>query len=126
VNSINLNISESRGVITVILNPEITLLSQIIAILILLVIIIVALFEIQGIVRDVLTVMFLMLMIINYGVIYAVAESGVSIAIYPLTIVEQYDPYGSIYPDLGQISLLFILIMWRRELLKYLKLLREK
>ena len=126
MNSINLKISESRGVITVILNPEITLLSQIIAILILLVIIIVALFEIQGIVRDVLTVMFLMLMIINYGVIYVVAESGVSIAIYPLTIVEQYDPYGSIYPDLGQISLLFILIMWRREILKYLKLLREK
>lgn len=126
MNSINLKISESRGVITVILNPEITLLSQIIAILILLVIIIVALFEIQGIVRDVLTVMFLMLMIINYGVIYAVAESGVSITIYPLTIVEQYDPYGSIYPDLGQISLLIILIMWRRELLKYLKLLREK
>jgi len=112
--------------VTLVLDPEIVVLSQIIAVLVLLVIVVVAIFEVRGVVRDVLTFMLFMLITINYGIVYAMSKSGVSITIYPLFLTEQYNAYGSLYPDLGQISLLLILIMWRRELIKYFKNLRGK
>jgi hypothetical protein len=71
---------------------ELTLLSQIIALIVLVVVI-----------------------------IYAVTRSGVSVYIYPLFIVEHYENYGAFYPDLGQISLLFVLLLWRREIVKYVR-----
>jgi len=107
--------------VTLTLNPEILVLSQIIAVLVLLIIVLIAIFDVRGVVREVLTLMLLISIIINYGIVYAVSKSGVSITIYPLFITEQYNAYGSFYPDLSQISLLLILIMWRRELLKILK-----
>jgi len=98
---------------------ELTLISQVIAILILLVVIIAAFFEIKGIIRDVVTILLLLLAIMNYYVIYVVSTKGVLISIYPLLVVEKYGGYGSIYLDFGQISLLVTLVLWRKEIFKY-------
>jgi len=105
---------------------ELTLLSQIIALIVLVVVIIAAFFEIKGIIRDLIAYMLLLIALINYYIIYAVTRSGVSVYIYPLFIVEHYGNYGAFYPDLGQISLLFVLLLWRREIVKYVRALLDR
>jgi len=98
------------------------MLSRAISVLILLVVVITAFLENKGIVRYVLTLLLLIIATMNYLVVYLIShEHRVSVHVYPLFIVEQCGDYGSFYPDFGQISLLVVLILWRREVVEYLR-----
>ncbi len=98
------------------------MLSRAISVFILLVVVITAFLESKGIVRYILTLLLLMITTMNYLVIYLVSqELGVLVHFYPLFVVEQYGDHGAFYPDLGQISLFVMLILWKREVIKYLR-----
>jgi hypothetical protein len=101
---------------------EFVLLSRTVAVLIVVAIIMFAIFEIKGIIRDVITALLLLIAIMNYLAVYYVSvERAVKVHLYPLVVVEEYGNYGALYPDISQISLLTTLLLWRREVVRRIR-----
>jgi len=101
---------------------EFALLSRAIAVFIVVVIVMFAIFEVKGVIRDVITALLLLIAIMNYLAVYHVSvERAVKVRLYPLVIVEEYGNYGALYPDISQISLLTILLLWRREVVRRIR-----
>ncbi|MFZ8782673.1 MAG: hypothetical protein ACO2OR_01625 [Desulfurococcaceae archaeon] len=104
---------------------EFVLLSRAISVFIVVAIATSAIFEIKGIIRDVITTLLLLIAIMNYLAVYYVSvERAVKVHLYPLVVVEEYGNYGALYPDISQISLLTILLLWRREIARRIRGLR--
>jgi len=105
-----------------------SILSLYISIIVVVVITIYALFDAKRkIVKYVLTLLLLLLTLFNYSYIYIVSTKAVlcnpqyEITILPLVILEKTDLGGVVYPDLGQISIILLFILWLGEIKNLIK-----
>lgn len=98
----------------------ITALQQLVAVLIFVVIVVVAVFKIAGMVRAVLTALLSALLLAHYLVLFSLS-SRIEVYLLPFVVVESsYVASTSrvesvFYPDVGQLSALALIILWRRE-----------
>ncbi|MEM1643947.1 MAG: hypothetical protein QW369_03475 [Desulfurococcaceae archaeon] len=66
--------------------------------------------------KALLTALLLVLTLIHYSIVFSIALLGVRITIYPLTYAEVLDSFRSLSPDYGQISIIVIIAVWRKEI----------
>ncbi|MEM4436389.1 MAG: hypothetical protein QXO22_05495 [Thermosphaera sp.] len=72
------------------------------------------LFGSRGFRRYIVTWMIIVLIILHYSIVLVV--SGIAkVTILPLVIIEHDSYGGSIYPDYGQLAVLVLIILWRKE-----------
>lgn len=102
------------------LDPLVYLYSGVAGVLIVVLIFVFSLFELKGLVKVFFTAVALILIALHYIVIYNISHYE-GVALYPFIILEETDIGGSISPDIGQIAILALIILWRRELLGLLQ-----
>lgn len=66
--------------------------------------------------KALLTVLLLALTLIHYSIVFSIALLGVRIIIYPLTYAEVLNSFRSLSLDYGQISIIAIIAIWRKEI----------
>lgn len=102
-------------------SADIMVIQQIVGVLIIVVVAILAFFRVTGQVRNVLTTLLATIALLHYVLLFALSAS-VEIRLFPFFIVEsKYIPAvnsveSSLYPDIGQISVTSIAVLWRREI----------
>jgi hypothetical protein len=69
--------------------------------------------------KYVITWLSLALMILHYSVIYTISLYA-KVAILPLIVVEHDSYGGSLYVDYGQLAVLTLLLVWKKEISKTL------
>lgn len=97
------------------LDPSVYALSSLAGLLIILLIILASLFELKGAARIIVTAFSTTLIAVHYFVIYVMSRYE-EILIYPFILLEISGRGGSISVDLGQVLLLLLIVLWRREL----------
>ena len=102
------------------LDPSVYLYSGVIGVLIVVLLFIFSLFELKGLVKIFFTVVALILITLHYIIIYNVSHYE-RLTLYPFTILEETDIGGSVSPDIGQVTILALIILWRKELLGLLQ-----
>lgn len=104
-----------------ILNSEVLQLQQVAGFLIVTIVILLAVLRMNRPVKTALSVLAMLLTTIHYLILLEIS-SYVVIHIYPLFIVEEAyirsigSTRGVFYPDVGQLSILLLILVWRREL----------
>ncbi len=71
--------------------------------------------------KALLTMLLLALMLVHYSIVFSIALLGVKIAIYPLVYAEVFDSFRSLSLDYGQISIMAIIAVWRKEVAQLAK-----
>lgn len=104
----------------IMLDPSVYLYSGVIGVLIVVLLFIFSLFELKGLVKIFFTAVALILITLHYIIIYNVSRYE-RLALYPFAILEETDIGGSISPDIGQVTILALIILWRKELLGLLQ-----
>lgn len=89
-------------------------------ILIVLVAIVATLLETKKPVKYVFTALTTLLIVVNYAIV-AMLLPYEQISIYPLLIVERYGEASSAWIDYGQLGVISLLIVWRRELIPLIR-----
>lgn len=73
-----------------------------------------ALFGSKGFRRYIVTWMIIVLIILHYSIVLVVSRIA-KVTILPLIIIERDTYGGSIYPDYGQLAVLVLITLWRKE-----------
>lgn len=100
-------------------------LQSITCILIIILVILYSLIELSKTGRLILTFASIAIILLHYTIIYMVSKY-VEIQALPLLLLEKTSKGAVIEPDYGQIIIIALLILWRREILELVKQLREK
>lgn len=74
----------------------------------------------KKLVKYMFTVFAVLLVIVNYAIVSMLLVYE-QVSIYPLFIVERYREVSSVWIDYGQLGAISILIVWRRELMTFLR-----
>ncbi|RLG84564.1 MAG: hypothetical protein DRO40_00780 [Thermoprotei archaeon] len=93
---------------------------QNIAALVILLLIVSTLFIEAKIGKIITTILSTMFIVIHYYIILMVSNY-IHVTIYPLVIIELWKSGGTITIDLGQILIIFTVILWRKELANVLR-----
>ncbi|MEM4490300.1 MAG: hypothetical protein QW816_01690 [Desulfurococcaceae archaeon] len=93
------------------LSEGVFLLSRLLAILLITVVFIHALFDSKKI-RLITSTILVLIGGLHYAVLFSISRYVV-ITIYPLIIVEHSDAGSAFYLDFGQLSIILLLILWR-------------
>lgn len=104
----------------IMLDPSVYLYSGVVGVLIVVLLFVLSLFELKGLAKIFFTAVALILITLHYIVIYNISHYE-GVVLYPFIILEETDIGGSISPDIGQIAILALIILWRRELLGLLQ-----
>ncbi len=98
---------------------NIYLIEEMLCILLVMLLVIVSLFESRNIyVRVFFTITSLLTVIMHYYVFWSLSRFE-NIILYPIVIVETTSKGSSISIDFGQLILLGILIVWRKQIINY-------
>lgn len=102
-----------------ILEQSVMMLQRVIAVLVITLLLTVAIFGLRGSVKIFATVLLLIMTIAHYIVVFSVAKY-VKVTLYPFILVEE-SPEGAVfYIDLGQLSVISLLLVWRNEITKFI------
>lgn len=111
----------SEGGILIRIGSDIITLSTIIAIMIFVTLLIYAMLGSRRYVKIVLSFLLITTSIAHYNIlVYLLQYLKISVSIYPFIIIESAQQGSVLYPDIGQISLLTLVIMWRSKVREYL------
>lgn len=66
--------------------------------------------------KALLTMLLLVLALVHYSIVFSMALLGVRIAFYPLVYAEVFNSFRSLSLDYGQILIIVIIALWRREI----------
>lgn len=96
-------------------------LSQILCILLLLLLVMGTLFDIKNTAKKLLTILVTLATMLHYYVLYRVSLYEY-VFLYPLIVIEENtSEYSAVSPDLGQILVILLLVIWRKEIVRILK-----
>lgn len=99
-------------------------LGRLIAIGLMVLVVIIALFSLKGFIRTIISCILLIIAMAHYTVL-ALSTRYVNITILPLLIVERYREYSVFYVDYGQLSILLLLLLWRNKIKSIKTLIRR-
>lgn len=94
-------------------------LGRLIALSLMTLVVVIALFSLRGFVRAIVSCILLIITITHYALL-ALNTRYVNITILPFLIVERYREYSVFYVDCGQVSILLLLLLWRDKV-KFIK-----
>lgn len=86
-----------------------------------------ALFELRRTIKTILSYILVFIAVFHYVYLYLVYTSVYScrvpyqVSIYPLVIIESLGEYSVFYPDIGQLVVILLLLMWRSEIKSYIR-----
>jgi hypothetical protein len=100
-------------------------IEETICILLIIVIVIISLFEMKNLYVKVTTTIFSLLIIILHYYIYYELTMYEEVKIMPLTIIETVRNGSAIGIDYGQILLIFLIYIWRKQLINSIKTLKD-
>ncbi|MGB9826958.1 hypothetical protein IMZ38_02305 [Thermosphaera chiliense] len=100
-------------------------LQEVSAVLLLAILAFILLAGVKGWRRYVVTWLSLVLIILHYTVISIISKYA-KVTVLPLIVVEHDSYGGSLYVDYGQLAILTILIVWRREIYERIKKIANK
>lgn len=116
---ITMFISIVSGILEIIVDytiiSEVYGIQEILCILILIILFILALFDLKLIVKTIVTVLSIVTLGLHYYVLILVSQH-VEVILLPFILIES-TRYGSVFSiDFGQLILILIIILWRREI----------
>jgi hypothetical protein len=89
-----------------------------------------ALFELRRTSKIALSYILVFIAVFHYVYLYLVYLSAINcrafyqVSIYPLIIIESLGEYSVFYPDIGQLAIILLVLMWRGEIRNYIRKLR--
>ncbi len=101
-------------------------IAETICILLIIVLVIISLFEMKNLYIKVITTMFSLLIVILHYYIYSELVTYEEIRIMPLAIIEATRNGSVIGIDYGQILLIFLAYIWRKQLISLVKTLKRR
>ncbi len=121
---INMVLIKLNGLVFYYIVPEtvinnIYFIEEVLCILLVMLLVIVSLFEIRNIhIKILFTISGLLALIMHYYIIWYMTRFE-NIALYPIVVVETTSRGSSISIDFGQLVLIGILIVWRKQIINY-------
>ncbi|MEM4718328.1 MAG: hypothetical protein QXE81_06215 [Desulfurococcaceae archaeon] len=101
------------------IDPDIIMLSISVAIMIFIVLLIYAILGLRKYIKVVISILLIAISISHYNILIYLLRY-LKISLYPFIIVESTEQGSVLYPDIGQISLLIVVIIWRDKVREYL------
>ena len=86
-----------------------------------------ALFELRRTSKIALSYILVFIAVFHYVYLYLVYLSAINcrafyqVSIYPLIIIESLGEYSVFYPDIGQLAIILLVLMWRGEIRNYIR-----
>lgn len=96
------------------ISQEVLALHRLASLLIFTMLFIVSLFRLRGPMRAVVSLLLLVLIYVHYFIVLYISRY-VSLSIYPLVIVESTPKGSTLYVDVGQVSALCEVLIWRKS-----------
>ena len=96
------------------LSEGVLLLGRLIAVLVLVLVFIYALFEPRKRLRLIISLLLAMIIIAHYFILLSISSYAV-VSLYPLIVVESTTNGSVFYVDFGQLSIIILITLWRHE-----------
>jgi len=93
--------------------------------LLILLLVIASIFEFNKLVKTILSIIALIVTILHYHILYLLTSIE-NIAIYPFIVIESTKHGSTLSLDYGQLMILSIILIWRRELWSLIKRVEEQ
>jgi len=99
-------------------------IQEYICMLLILLLVVASIFEFNKLVKTILSIIALIITILHYHILYLLTSIE-KYALYPFIIIESTKYGSTLSIDYGQLMILFIIFLWRRELWSLVKRVKE-